>query len=510
MKRKFDKRVWKASTHALRAVFGTLTKNPRGPLAIVCVLLMFPAAAAGKRDRRTAASPSTADPAWARGGAVPPFAPVPPEHPLAGLWNDPEFARRLWGSYGFLSEREPRLTPEEQILYRDSILPLLREDPEKALPALEAAVKPEASALFDYTLGTVYFQRGDFTNAVRHYETALAKFPDFLRAQRNLALALVREGRYAEAVPALTRTLSLGGADGRIYALLAFAQLREGRPLAAAAAYQQALLFEPENLDYQLGLVQCHVATGNYNAALALLDELLARHPDRETLWTLQANVFVQQNQFARAIINLEILRKLGRAAPAQLSLLGDLYLAEAVPDLALSAYLDAARLDGGTNIARTLRAADLLAGRSAWAEAQALLERAREVSGGTLSREDELKLLRLEARVALGRGAGERAIQTLERLLEVNPMDGDALLLAGDYYRQAGDPDRAALRYDAAAKVAGFEAAALVKLAQLHVEARRYSQAVELLRRAQKLQPRDNVQRYLEQVEQVAARARS
>jgi tetratricopeptide (TPR) repeat protein len=118
---------------------------------------------------------------------------VPPEHPLAGLWNDPEFARRLWGSYGFLSEREPRLTPEEQTLYRDSILPLLREDPEKAVPALEAAVKPEASALFDYTLGTVHFQRGDFTNAVRHYESALAKFPDFLRAQRNLALALVRD-----------------------------------------------------------------------------------------------------------------------------------------------------------------------------------------------------------------------------------------------------------------------------------------------------------------------------
>lgn len=440
---------------------------------------------------------------------MPLFAPVPPEHPLAALWNDPEFARRLWGSYGFLPEREPRLSPAEQALYRDTILPLLRDDPEKAVPALEAAVKPDASALFDYTLGTIWFQRGDLTNALRHYETALAKFPDFLRAQRNLALTLVRAGRWAEAIPALTRTLALGGADGRIYALLAFAQLREGRPLAAAAAYQQALLFEPDNLEYQLGLVQCQVASGQHAAALALLDELLARHPEREALWTLQANLYVQQNQLDRAIVNLEILRKLGRAAPAQLSLLGDLYLAEAVPDLALSAYLEAARLDGGTNLTRALRAADLLAGRGAWAEAQTLLDRVRELAAGDLPREEELKRLRLEARVALGRGEGARAIQTLERLLEVNPLDGEALLLAGDYYRQAGDPDRAALRYDAAAKVAGFEATALVKLAQLHVEARRYTQAVELLRRAQKLQPRDNVQRYLEQVEQVAARAR-
>ncbi len=478
-------------------------------LAGFSILLAWPAAAAGRRDRKATVPPAATAPAWASGAPVPPFAPLPPEHPLAGLWNDPDFARRLWGSYGFLSEREPRLRPEEQTVYRDTILPLLREDPEKAVPALEAAAKPEASALFDYTLGTVHFQRGDFTNAVRHFETALAKFPDFLRAQRNLALALVREGRYAPAIPALTRTLTLGGADGRIYALLAFAQVQEGQYLAAAAAYQQALLYEPDNFDYRLGLVKCHVATANYGAALILLDELLARHPDREALWTLRANLHVQQNQLDRAIISLEMLRKLGRAAPAQLSLLGDLYLAEAIPDLALSAYLEAARLDGGTNLTRALRAADLLAGRGAWEEAHTLLDRARALAGPNRSREDELKWLRLEARVALGRGEGERAIQTLERLLEVNPMDGEALLLAGDYYKQHGDPERAAFRYDAAAKVAGFEAPALVKLAQVHVEARRFTQAIELLRRAQKIQPRDNVQRYLEQVEQVAARAR-
>lgn len=419
-------------------------------------------------------------------------------------------ARRLWGSYGFLSEREPRLSTEEQALYRDTILPLLREDPIKAVPALEAAVKPEASALFDYTLGTVHFQRGDFTNAVPHFEAALAKFPDFLRAQRNLALALVRQGRYAEAIPALTRTLTLGGSDGKILGLLAFAQVQEGQYVAAAAAYQQALLFEPDNWDYHLGLVKCYVATGNHGAALALLDELLAKYPDREALWTLQANIYVQQNQLVKAAVNYEVLHRLGRAGAAQLSLLGDIYLAEGVPDLALAAYLDAAPLDGGTNLARTLRAADLLISRSAWTEARTLLTRARALAGATPAREDELKLLRLEARVALGTGAGDTAIALLERLLQLNPLDGEALLLAGDYYKQQGDAERAAFRYDAAAKIEGFEATALVKHAQLLVENQQYARAVELLRRAQKIQPREPVQRYLEKVEQVAARSRS
>lgn len=477
---------------------------------LLCVVWQTPDAAA-QSDRRARRQSGDASAALAATPASAPttFAPVPADHSLAGIWNDPEFTRRLLGSYGFLADREPRLTTEEQVAYRDTILPLLREDPARAVPALEKLITPQASALFDYTLGTIRFQSEDFTNAVRHYEAALAKFPDFLRAQRNLGLALVREGRYAEAIPALTRTLTLGAADGRLYGLLAFSQVQQGHFLSATAAYQQALLYEPENLDFLLGLVKCHVATANYGVALALLDELLLRHPDRDNLWSLQANIYVQQNQLAKAAVNYEILRQLGKASAAHLTLLGDLYVSEGVPELALAAYLDAARLDGGTNLTRTLRAADILVSRGAWDEARQLFAKVRDLAGGSLAADDELKLLRLEARVALATGAGDQAIQTLERILIRNPLDGETLLLAGDHYKQAGDTERAALRYDAAAKLEGFEASALVKHAQLLVETQRYPQAIELLRRAQKIAPREQVQRYLERVEQVAARAR-
>lgn len=474
---------------------------------LVAGLLPLPAAGASKRERKAAdpVAALAARPSFASTN----FAPVAHDHPLAGIWNDPEFTRRLLGSYGFLPEREPRLNPEEQVLYRDTILPLLREQPTNAIPALEKAISPSASALFDYTLGTVYFQQEQFTNAVKHYEAALAKFPDFLRAQRNLALALVRNGQYAEAIPALSRTLTLGGADGRILGLLAFAHIQEGQFLGATAAYQQALMYEPNNLDYHLGLVKCHVATANFTAAMALLDELLPRHPERDALWALQANLFIQQNELAKAAANFEVLRKLDKATAAHLTTLGDLYMTQGVPDLALSAYLAAAEKDGGANLARTLRAADILVSRGAWDEARRLIARARELSGNQMVGDDDLKLLRLEARVALSTGARERAIQILEEILQRNPLDGETLLLAGDYYKQAGDLDRATLRYDAAAKIEGFEATALVKQAQLLVEGQKYPQAIELLRRAQRLDPKENVQRYLERVEQVAARAR-
>jgi hypothetical protein len=43
-----------------------------------------------------------------------------------------------------------------------------------------------------------------------------------------------------------------------------------------------------------------------------------------------------------------------------------------------------------------------------------------------------------------------------------------------------------------------------------LHVQAKAYDKAVEMLRRAQKLKPRDSIQRYLEAVERVQRARRS
>lgn len=165
---------WLAAASLALAALANASDEPRGP------------------DRKNAPGSNSTPTA----NAPVAFAPVPPDHELASLWNDPDFARRLVGSYGFLSDREPRLTPDEQAAYRDKVLPLLREDPKRAIPQLEALAKPGSSAVFDYTLGTVYFQNEDLTNAVARFEAALAKFPDFLRAQKNLALARVRGGDY--------------------------------------------------------------------------------------------------------------------------------------------------------------------------------------------------------------------------------------------------------------------------------------------------------------------------
>jgi tetratricopeptide (TPR) repeat protein len=478
-----------------------LQKAVRCVVILLAAVSLSPLAGAATRKEKVQPAPAATVPTT--------FAPLPKDHELASIWNDPDFTRRLIGSYGFLSEAEPRLNAEEHQFYTNSIQPVLVQDPKKAITLLESRIKPSSSAQFDYLLGTIYFQNEDLTNAIKNFEAALLKFPDYRRAQKNLAFALVRDGKYTEAVKPLTRTIALGGADSKVYGLLGFAYLSQNRYSSAEAAYKQALALEPENIDFKLGCVKCAVATANYDHALALLDELLRQVPERENLWTLQANIYIQKEQPAKAAVSLELLRRMGKTTPQNLFLLGDLYMAQEARDLALGAYLEAIEKDEGKNPAKALRPAQILVGRGAWNEARKLFAKVRG-SGGTLSPEEDLKLLKLESKVALSSGEGEKAVQTLERIVEKNPLDGEALLLAGDYYARNGQPEKAQFRYDTAAKLEGFEADAFVKHAQLLVQSQKYVQAVELLRKAQKAKPRDNVQRYLEKVEQLARSGRS
>lgn len=436
------------------------------------------------------------------------FAPMPADHELASIWNDPDFTRRLIGSYGFASDVEPRLTPEEQAIYRDKIVPLLRDDQKKAMTELLSLAKPNASAVFDFTLGNVYFQNEDLTNAVKHFEAALAKFPDYRRAQKNLAFALVRDGKYAAAIKPLTRTIVLGGGDGKVFGLLGFAYMNQGRPVSAEGAYRQALIFEPENVDFRLGLVKCSVAAANYDYALALIDELITQFPERDNLWSLQANIYIQKEQPAKAAICFETLRRLGKATAQNLFMLGDLYMAQDSRDLALSAYLEAVDKDGGQNISKALRPAQILVSRGAWDEARTLFAKIHS-SGGNLTGPEELKFLKLESKVAMSTGNGEKAIETLEQVIQKDPLDAEALLLAGDFYAKNGQKEKAEFRYQTASGIEGFEADAFVKHAQLLVQSQKYASAADLLRKAQKVKPRDNVQRYLEKVDQLAKAGR-
>jgi tetratricopeptide (TPR) repeat protein len=293
------------------------------------------------------------------------------------------------------------------------------------------------------------------------------------------------------------------------FGLLGYAYASTGQFVSAESAYRSAVLLQPDVLDWKLGLTQSVLKQQKYPEAVTLCEELIARFPDRTDFWMLQANAYIGMGQSMKAAENYEIVRRMGRATPQSLNLLGDIYVNEGLWDLASDAYADALAADAAGSIERPLRSVEILAQRGALTQAKRLLAAIRERAGPSLDPAERARALKLESRIAVAEGQGGSAIGVLEEIVALDPLDGEALILLGQHYASAGDVDRAMFYYERAGGLEAFEAEAKVRHAQILVGQSRYSEAVPLLERAQELRPREEVARYLEQVER-AARARS
>jgi tetratricopeptide (TPR) repeat protein len=420
------------------------------------------------------------------------------------IWNDPLFKRQFVAGYGINAEVEPRITPEEVKLL-EQVRPLMADDLPRAEATLAKQLKPDGSAILDFTLAGIQFQQDKLAPARANYERAVAKFPSFRRAWRNLGLIHARNADYDRAITAFNRMIELGGGDAYSYGLLGFAHAARQDFQPAEAAYRTALLLQPENTEWRLGLTRCVFKQEKFEDAAALLDVLIARYPDKADFWLLQAHTFIGRKQPLRAAENLEAMDCLGKSTPESLYTLGDIYSSENLPVLALRAYRRAIDARTGPALDRPLRSAEVLAARGAVEQARALTQHIHQALGGQPAEDERRKLLKLEARLSMAEGDGRpEVLAVLEEIVRLDPLDGEALMLLGQHHARQGEPDRAIFYFERAASREAYEVQALVRHAQVLVGLSRYAEALPLLRRAQELKPREDVARYIEQVERI------
>jgi tetratricopeptide (TPR) repeat protein len=351
----------------------------------------------------------------------------------------------------------------------------------------------------------MYFQKDQPEPAADRYRLATAKFPSFRRAWKNLGLVSVRLGRHDEAIKALSRLIELGGGDGLSYGLLGYSYSATGQFVSAESAYRNAVLLQSDLLDWKLGLAQSLLKQRKYAETTSLCDELIERYPDRADFWLLQANAFIGLGQPLKAAEDFEMAARMGKATPQSLYTLGDIYANQSLYDLAGRAYARAIEAAPDQDLERPVRSVEILAQRDALPQSRLLLAKVRETFASTLDEAGRTRLLRLEARLAVADGQGGQAVESLEQIVAIDPLDGEALMLLGQHYGRANEIDRAIFYYERAESLEPFEADAKVRHAQLLVARSQYRDAVPLLKRAQELKPRDEVARYLEQVERIA-----
>ena len=425
------------------------------------------------------------------------------------FWHSPEFVRSFMGDYGFRTEIEPKVSRTEQQVLREASA-RAQNDLGEAVQYLSGKLKTESSAAIDFALATMQFQQGRLGGAVQGYGKAIKKFPNFLRARKNLGFVLIQQESFNEAAKHLAEALSLGEGDGITYTALGYCHLALERFVSAENAYRMAILRSPENKDARNGLVNCLLEMERQEEALSLLDELLAKDPENVFCRRARANALIALDKVELAAVALETLRRLDKLDPSGLLLLGDAYHNLELNELSLDAYQECLQRRGDLTVGRFMRVASILIDRGSYQAGFRYLDQIEQKFAEGMGEEDQLQLLALKAKIKLTTGQDEEAATLLKQILEKNPLDGKALLLLGTHSWKKGSHAEAAIHFERAEKVKEQEVEALIQHARMKVELREYDKAVELLERAQFLRPQDDVGRYLASVRNAMIASRS
>ncbi len=404
-------------------------------------------------------------------------------------WQNPEFIERYLGSYGIDMELSPEISPAEAAVM-SGLAPFIEDDVESGIFFLEPQITPESSAALDYMLAQLYLENEQADMAIEAYSRAIRKFPNFLRAYKNISLAYMQSNNCEGAMPHLNKVMELGRADGLIYGFLGYCYLEDEKFSSSMSAYANARLFEPDKENWKVGYVQAAMQARKYQDAIVALNELVIDEPEDATYLMLQTNAYIALGDDEDAISNLEVINRLGKANGMSHTLLGDLYMRNDVPALALRSYLAALGANQRPNFARASRAVDFFASEERWQNATAYMNRLKAVFGDNLTDSEQVELSIMEAQIAQGNGDFASAATLLNDAVTKAPLHGKALLLLAQNNKNAGDYERAEIYYDRAAEVEDVAYDALTDNARMAVSFRRFERALSLLNRASQIRP--------------------
>jgi tetratricopeptide (TPR) repeat protein len=388
-------------------------------------------------------------------------------------------------SYAFLKEREPDMSETEFALY-EKVVPMITAQPDFALKLLEGMVaEADCSPAFEFVLGNVYFEQKRYPDSEIRFKRAIEKFGSFIRAWDNLGVLYFTTERYAEAVPCFTKAITLGGGEPRMFGLLGFCQFKAGNPLAAEAAYMQAYLLDSSNGDWIEGLLSSYLESRQFARAETLLRQLIRLRPRESRFWLLLGNVILSQERKLDAIAQLETAVSLEVLEPDGMMMLGDLYAEQKMHAEAVQTYQRLAAKSPALGVERMLRFANALTGEQKLAEAARVLEAVSPLASDT----DRAAILQSRADLHQAREEWATAKPLLEQVIELDPLNGRALLDLGTIEEALGQDSRALLHFEAATQVEEEAYSANLKLANLHVKLQHYTQALECIDKALVLQ---------------------
>ena len=428
------------------------------------------------------------------------------------FWKKPGYFDSYYKDLNAVGSKIPTIKSEEQeILTQYNDLNKINE--KQGLAYLAQQITPQASSALDFTLGLHYYREDDTKNAALYFKRAVDKWPTFQSAHKLLGYCALQTEDWVSAARSFSTATALGEDDARTFGLLGMIYLNQEKIVESESSYKRAIVADPDTLDWYKGLAQTLLNQGKHQEAISLFEEMIDRAEeaeDEKTFLLLQANSFIALDQALNAAANYEIVRRMGLANSDSMGRLGDIYLNENQIGLATEAYIESIELDPEQNQDVPVNSANVMVGRGYWSNGQELIETIRKVFGDALQEEHHLTLLRLEAQVAMGEQEETTVIiGFLEQILQLEPDDGQTLLLLAKFHGSEKNFEEARKYYEQAMELEDFEYKALIEYAQMLVQNKLYCDAVPLLSDALDLEYSSSVEEFMDQVDRVCRRQR-
>ncbi|MFT2092445.1 tetratricopeptide repeat protein [Paraglaciecola sp. 2405UD69-4] len=395
--------------------------------------------------------------------------------------------------------------------FAQRVRPLLNEKNYAEAAALFAArdIAHDSAALRQLR-GQVLLSLKRFDEAEQALQAAIDIMPNLALAHRSLSMLYMLKKEYGKASEHLTKSIELGVADAQLYGQLAFINLNNHHAASAIVGYQQALYLQPENTQWQQGLLYAWLNSHNYGAAQRLVDDMLeqGQHANPVELWLLRSQIALQMHKPKHALSSMEIalhLAESGQTDEASLAkhtqnqvLAAKLHVQHGsvsrAVELLTSSLGKYSSLASTQNDAVQQEILSALAQILPWLfnqgedqKAAALLSIAESIDVPVLF---QAKMNMYRGQLAFQQGKTKSAIQHLSKAVAKDPRLGEAILSLANAYQKQGQVQQAQRYFVRASTLPGLKVRALLSHAQLQIEQKTYPQALDLLLQALKVAP--------------------
>ncbi|MEY3253652.1 MAG: hypothetical protein RL227_2625 [Pseudomonadota bacterium] len=408
-----------------------------------------------------------------------------------------------WHPSTVLAEAQLALAEEDFVRARERIQRLL-----SVLPDNEMALA---------TAGVIEVRAGSLVQAVAHFRKALANEPQLEPVRLELARAEIRLGQYADAIGTLQPLLAVPQPGALALALASEVQVRLGNHKLADHLLQRASSAAPDNTrlqtarlmrELQLGdaarplldlqslagrskdtyvdeaLFAARMARGEFGAALAVLDTMAKKNPDRAKTYELRGRVYLAQRDFKSSRRAFERALQLDKALFGSVASLVALDLLDNQPDKAIARVQAVVDSDPQHSVA-LMALAELKSRHGGSPEEAARLLKAAAVAS-PLAAEPRIRLIDQ----ALRKRRFKEALTHAQEALAAIPGDGRLLEAAGRAQLEAGDVEQAASTFRSMAGAMPASGVPYVRLARAYMIQGNRDAALTALRKAVELEP--------------------